>query len=131
VCAKTDSDRFVAGDAGIPERVGGDERIVVGGDDERRHADPIDHAHGARAVVVVFGVPESEVGRSIHLVEIAHCPDLCKLRQIEVAGPAFLFPAHPTLQVAYEVPLIQDVGPPLQRVHTSANLQDGGDGRHA
>ena len=61
---------------GLAERRGRDERIVFGGDDQRRHADAIDDAHRAGAVVVVLGAREAEVRRGVGLVELAHGPDL-------------------------------------------------------
>ena len=65
----------ISTDVGLPvtsgrrERLGRHERIVVRGDDQRRHADAIDDAQRAGAVVVVAGVAEAVMRRGVGLVE--------------------------------------------------------------
>src|SRR5215471_12861336 len=59
----------------IAKRRDGHERIVLGGDDERRHAEPIDHPHGARAMVIIVGAVETEMRRRVHLVEFPNGSD--------------------------------------------------------
>src|SRR5258705_8413344 len=61
VFAEAQVDVRIAGDARIAKRVWRDERIVLGRDHERRQPNPIDDAHGARALVVVFGPSKAEV----------------------------------------------------------------------
>jgi hypothetical protein len=65
----------VAAHHGVAEWIWWDERVVFGGDDERRHTNPIDHAHGAGAVVIVGRIPEAVMRCGIRLVELAHRPD--------------------------------------------------------
>ena len=55
----------------IEERLRRHERIVRGGDDQRRHADAVDDPHRARVVVIVFGAGKTEVRRGEDLVEVA------------------------------------------------------------
>src|SRR5262245_42266889 len=58
-----EGDVRIAGDRRVPERLVRDERIVLRGDDQGRHLDPVDHAQGRGAVIVVLGAGEAEVRR--------------------------------------------------------------------
>ena len=114
----------VAGDLRIVKRRRRHERIVLSGDDERRHADAIDHAHRAGAVIVVLGAAEAEVRRRVGFVELAHRLDRVQLREIVKARVALLLAPHPPLQVAHEIPLIQPVAGPLERARALADFDD-------
>src|SRR5436309_8600218 len=108
-------DMRVAGDLRVAKRLRRDERIVLGRNDERRDADAIDHAHGAGAMVIVFFVAEAEVRRRIGAIERAHGLDPVQVREVERAGVEPGLAPHPALQVADEVPFVEDVAGALQR----------------
>ena len=64
------------------------ERIVLSGDDERRHLDAIDDPHRAGAVVVVRRAAEAEVRRGKRLVELPDGLDRVDFRQVVDARAA-------------------------------------------
>ena len=68
-------DARVSSDGLVVERRRRHERIVCGRQDQRRHADVLDHAQRAGAMVVVSGVAEAVMGGGVGLVELAHGPD--------------------------------------------------------
>src|SRR5262245_19196160 len=70
-----ESDVRIGGNDGIAERLGRDEGVVLGGDDERRRLDAVDHAQGRRAMVIVLGAGEAEVRRRVGGVELPDRPD--------------------------------------------------------
>src|SRR4051812_1704223 len=72
VLAHDEIDMSISREPGIVERLRRDERIVLGSDDERRQGDAIDDSQRAGAMVVVAGVPESEIWRGVRLVKITH-----------------------------------------------------------
>src|SRR5262245_35501928 len=88
-------DPRISGHRGIVKRRWRDERVVFGGDDERRHADAIDDPHRAGSVVVVFGAEESEVRRREVFVEFPHGLHRLQFLEIEAAGPQPFFLAQP------------------------------------
>ena len=91
-CAERDA--AVARDLRVSERPERHEWVVFGGDDESRHADALDHAHRAGAMIVVFSVREAEVGRRIGFVELANGPDLAELPEVEETRPEPLLAPH-------------------------------------
>lgn len=72
----------VVGDERVAKRLGRDERIVFGCDDERRNADTVDDAHGAGPMVVVGGVAEAMMRRRVGIVELANGLHVAQPRQV-------------------------------------------------
>jgi hypothetical protein len=70
-----DRDIGIPRDCGIAERLRRHERIVFRGQDQRRHADPVDHTHRAGAVVVISRVAEAVMRRRVRFIELTHGPD--------------------------------------------------------
>src|SRR5262249_24538606 len=122
VAADAQLDVRIGRDSRIPERLDRYEWIVFRGDDERGDADAIDDAHRARAVVIVGRVAEAEVRRRDALVELAHGADRAERRPVERSSLQPRLRAHPTLQVADEVPLVQRVLRPLERARALLDL---------
>src|SRR6266545_3980742 len=96
----------------------------------RRDADPADHAHRAGAVVVVLGILELEVRRGEDLVELPHRP--YRREPFDGKGPRIQggLASHPRPQVLHEIPLIDDVERPLERVDAVRDLEDRRHGAH-
>src|SRR6185369_8919740 len=121
VRADVDVDARVARHLRVAERPWRNERIVFGGDNERRNADPFDDVHRARPMVVVVGAGEPEVRRGVDLVEFAYRPDAPEPAHVEPSWPAPVLPPHPALQVLHEIPLIETVARPFQRADALAD----------
>ena len=118
-------------DRAIPKLFCRNERIVVGADDERRHGDALDHPQTAGAVVVVAGIVEAMMGRRERFVERAHGADAAQRAQIEAARRQLRLAAHAPLEVADEIPFVQHVAAPLQRLHAAREVhrrRNGADG---
>ena len=82
-------------------------------------------AHACRAMVIVGGVLKSKVRRSVDLVERADGFDVRQSIDVECPRVTANLPAHPRLQIAHEVPLIDEIGPALERANTLGELEDG------
>src|SRR5206468_8322308 len=115
---------WIAGQLRIAERPRGHERIVSGGDDERRDADAIDNPHRARAMVVIVGSGEAEVRRRVRLVELTNGADRAELRQVEATGPDAVLAPHARFQIFHEVPLIQEILAEHERANAFGDLDD-------
>src|SRR5436309_3413582 len=124
VFADLHNDIWIAGDLRIAKRPRRHERIVLGRDDERRDANPVDDAHRAGAMVVIPGVPEPEMRRRVRIVELPDGPDGSELREVESARPEPILAPHPRLEVSHEIPLIQKVLALLERAHALFDLDD-------
>ena len=98
------------------------ERVVLRGDDERGHTDAIDDAHRAGAVIVVGCVLEAEVRRRVDLVELTHGSDCVETIDGEPSREASVLAAHPRLQSTYEIPLVDEVLPPLESANAGLEL---------
>ena len=120
-------DVAVCGDPRVVELLRRDEGIVVCAHHERRHPHAIDDPEAARPVVVVVGVPEPVVRRGEVVVEVAHRPYRTEPAQIEAARPRPRLPSHPALQVAHEVPLIEEVRPAFERLDAHPQVHRGRD----
>ena len=73
-------------------------------------------------MVVVGGAVETVVRRRVPIVEGADRPHLPEARQVEATGKDPRLPPHAALQVAAEVPLVDPVLPPLDRLHARLEL---------
>src|SRR5436305_3903395 len=87
-------DMRIARDLWVPERGGWHEGIVFSRDYESRHADAIDDAHRACAMVVIVGATESKVGRGVRLVELTHRSDRRQRADVESPRPASVLAPH-------------------------------------
>ena len=82
-------------------------------------------------MVVVLGAGEAEVRRGERFVELRG-PFGPRAADRAESGPGTLIlPAHARLQAADEVPLVDDVRPPLERAHAGFELDDRRDRRDA
>jgi len=120
----------IAGDFGSAEWRVGHERIISGGDDQRRNANASDDAQRAGAMIVVGRVAEAVMRRGIRLVECAHGPDAAQRLERERTGDRGGLPPHPRLEVPHEIPLIDDVRSPLERVDAARQVHRRGDGAY-
>ena len=92
-------------------------RISVG------HADAVDDAQRAGAVVVVGGIAEAVMRRRVGLVELAGRSRRAAAASSEkCAGKRRGLPAHPRLEVAHEIPLVDEVRAALERIHAARQV---------
>ena len=114
----------LAASTGLSERARRHERIVFSRDDQRGHRDAVDDPHRAALVVVVLGILEAEVRRREDVVEFPHGLDRLEPGQIEQPWPVAFLAHHPLLELAHEIPLVEDVLAPLERARALADLDD-------
>ena len=91
----------------------------------------MDDPHRAGAMVIVLGAVESEIRSGIPVVEVAHGANRRKPREVKASWMAPVLPAHPRPQSADEIPLVDEVLSPFERVDALGQLHHGGDRAHA
>ena len=82
---------------------------------KRWHLNPIDDAHRAGAEVIVAGTLEAEMRGGEVFVELPNRPHVFEPLEWKTIRMRRGLPAHSGLEQADEVPLIDEVLPPLER----------------
>src|SRR6185503_5871797 len=103
----------IRADSGIVKWFRRHERIVFGRNHQRGHANAVDDAHRAGAEVVIARALKRKMRCGEVLVEVAHGPDLLEPFDWKAIRMQRRLPAYAGLEQANEVPLIDEVLPPL------------------
>src|ERR1700742_1399622 len=103
VVRRKQSDIRIVGDFFALEWRKGNERVVSGMGDERRHCDVFDERQGACTFIIMRDVAEPHVWRSDEVVETSNRPDAAQPCLVITVGKQPRFAAQPVAQTVNEL----------------------------